>query len=119
MRDMMKNTRISIQGCTPQIERKANNNIHSIKEWVNPQEFYAKELNKNSNKSTNWIDGGVCPFHQDKRAGSFKINQVTGAFKCFSCGAGGGDVIDFTMALYGLSFRAAIAKLANEWGIIC
>ncbi|HAJ19879.1 MAG TPA: hypothetical protein DCL95_07445, partial [Rhodospirillaceae bacterium] len=40
---------------------------------------------------------GLCPFHADTRPGSFVVNKATGAFKCFSCGEQGGDIITFHM----------------------
>lgn len=96
-----------------------NNQLHLIKETITPQAFYAKELRKIIGKKMGWVDGGLCPFHLDKQEGSFRVNLTSGAFKCFSCSASGGDVIAFTMRVYGLSFPAALAKLTNEWEISC
>ena len=53
----------------------------------------------------------LCPFHADKRAGSFVVNKTSGAFKCFSCGEAGGDVIDFHMKANQLSFKDAFNQL--------
>ncbi len=84
---------------------------------------------------TRWIFTGMSyPMHHLKKAagtqvacvsfmairspGSFYINLTTGAYKCFSCGEAGGDVIAFTMAVYGLQFVEALAKLADDWGLL-
>ena len=66
-----------------------------------------------------WVDGGLCPFHQDKRIGSFKINSSTGAFKCFSCNASGGDIISFTMKYHDFSFPEALDWFTEQWGVVC
>jgi len=55
---------------------------------------------------------GRCPFHDDKTP-SFSVSEEKGVFHCFGCGAGG-DVIDFVMKLYGLSFREALAELGID-----
>ncbi len=89
-----------------------------IKEQISPHEFYEYELNNVAFKQHGWNDGGLCPFHDDNKPGSFRINTETGAFNCFSCGTKGGDIIAFTMTLYNLSFREALEKLADDWGLI-
>lgn len=89
----------------------------SIKNSLNPRDFYRHELPSARLKKSEWNDGGLCPFHGDHKPGSFRVNLMTGAYKCFACGAAGGDVIAFTMALYGLQFIEALAKLADDWGL--
>jgi len=37
----------------------------------------------------------LCPFHADKRSGSFYVNIQNGAFMCHSCGAKGGSLASF------------------------
>ena len=93
-------------------------NADSIKQSLSPLDFYAHELPTAPLKKHNWNDGGLCPFHSDNKPGSFRVNLTTGAFKCFACGIAGGDVIAFCMALYGLEFVEALAKLADDWGVI-
>ena len=88
---------------------------HYIKNSINPHDFYAHTLPTAKIKRHGWNDGGLCPFHADKHAGSFRINTDTGSFKCFSCGAGGGDIIAFTMLLYDINFIEAIDWLAEQW----
>ena len=57
-----------------------------------------------------------CPFHSNgnERTGSMKIYQGERGWHCFSCHAGG-SVIDFTMALFKLDFRAACARLNADF----
>jgi len=90
--------------------------VKFIKSRINPLDFYGRELPTVKIKPGTWVDGGLCPFHDDHSRGSFKVNLVTGAYRCFSCGVSGGDIIDFARALYGLSFVEALKKLADEWG---
>jgi DNA primase len=60
-------------------------NVNSIKNALNPQDFYRHELPGAKLKKHEWNDGGLCPFHSDKKPGSFRVNLTTGAFKCFAC----------------------------------
>jgi len=89
-----------------------------IKDRLWPLDFYSHELPGANLKRNGWNDGGLCPFHDDNKPGSFYVNIVTGAYKCFACGAAGGDIIAFTMSLYGLKFVEALQKLADDWGLI-
>ena len=92
-------------------------NVDYIKRSLSPFDFYRYELPNAPLKKHTWNDGGLCPFHSDNKAGSFRVNLATGAFKCFSCGIAGGDIIAFIMALYGLQFAEALVKLADDWGL--
>jgi DNA primase len=88
-----------------------------IKNSLPPLDFYSHELPGVTLTKHGWNDGGLCPFHADNNAGSFHVNIVTGAFICFACDISGGDIIAFTMALYGLNFGEALHKLADDWGL--
>lgn len=90
-----------------------------IREAIAPHDFYLKEMNIHEfgNKSGNWAVAGLCPFHEDRSAGSFKVNVESGSFICFSCGAKGSNIIVFIMSKYGLSFYEALKLLAKEWGV--
>lgn len=96
---------------------KQNLNADYIKQTLAAREFYRHELPGAPLKKHGWNDGGLCPFHNDNKPGSFRVNLMTGAYKCFACGAAGADVIAFAMALYGLQFVEALAKLADDWGL--
>jgi DNA primase len=89
-----------------------------LKCMINPRDFYIREQNlgiiKNSGK---WMEGGICPFHLDKKPGSFFIHSQTGAYTCYSCGSKGSDIISFIMKKYGLGFKEALEKLKREWGV--
>ena len=52
----------------------------------------------------------ICPFHEDSRP-SLVVNMDKGAFKCFACGAKGGDVIAFHQLLHTMSFADACKDL--------
>jgi DNA primase len=94
-----------------------NLQVDFIKNTITPLDFYKYELPCANLKRYGWKDGGLCPFHNDRKPGSFRVNLNTGAFKCFACGASGGDIIAFTMERYGLTFIDALQKLADEWGV--
>ncbi|MBS0272628.1 MAG: hypothetical protein JSR85_08300 [Proteobacteria bacterium] len=90
-----------------------------LKELINPIDFYISEGHAiNPRKKTEWKSGGLCPFHNDRKAGSFFISSLSGAFKCFSCGLSGGDVIAYTQQRHEISFVEACQKLNDEWGCL-
>jgi len=92
--------------------------LKDIKSCIPTTEFYRVELPvMPSPRGSGWRDGGLCPFHDDKHTGSFRVNLETGAFVCFSCGSKGGDIIAFIQQRDGLSFPEALNKLTNEWGL--
>lgn len=89
-----------------------------IKDRINPLEFYQREDQKIQSKHRgNWVIAGLCPFHADRSAGSFYVHKETGAFRCFSCDAKGGDIIAFIQKKYEMSFLEAIKKLHADWRI--
>ena len=59
-----------------------------------------------------WRDA-ICPFHKDTKP-SLRINIEKGAYRCFVCGARGGDVLAFHMHKHGLGFIEA-AKELGAW----
>ena len=58
----------------------------------------------------------LCPFHEDKSMGSFKVYPKGNCYKCFSCGAKGG-VIDWLMDHEKLSYPDAIRWLGKKYNI--
>ncbi len=90
-----------------------------VKSFIDPYDFYLKEqgISHFGYRSQQWAVAGLCPFHADNSPGSFKVNIETGAFKCWSCGTCGGDIISFVQMLHDLSFPEALEELAREWGI--
>jgi DNA primase len=55
---------------------------------------------------------GLCPFHSEKTP-SFKVYDDSQHYHCYGCGASG-DVINFYMKYYNLSFIEAAVRLAEE-----
>lgn len=94
-------------------------NPYSIKQQIDPGAFYTREqhLIEPRYPSRAWIPAGLCPFHDDQHEGNFFICTKNGAFKCFSCGAKGGDIINFIQQKYQLGFGQALKKLSFEWGV--
>jgi hypothetical protein len=90
----------------------------NVKTSMPPILFYQDELSPwTPRQEHGWIDGGLCPFHTDAHVGSFKVNMDSGAFKCFSCGAAGGDVITFYRLKYACDFMTALADLESRIGL--
>ncbi len=54
-----------------------------------------------------------CPLHEDRRP-SFSIHATVGNWRCFGCGATGGDVVDLYRAATGTSFREAVEALGAQ-----
>ena len=93
-------------------------NAREAKEAIAPSEFYTYELpTMRSTSRTGWVSGGLCQFHDDNSPGSFHVNLHTGAYRCFSCGARGGDILAFLMERDGLTFPEAINQLSEEWSL--
>jgi hypothetical protein len=76
-----------------------------------PLTYYASENLKLVGRGI-WRSA-LCPFHQDHRP-SLRVNMQTGAFKCMSCGAHGGDVLEYHRKRYGMGFVNA-AKDLGAW----
>lgn len=57
-----------------------------------------------------------CPFHQGDDHGSLKVYPGARGWHCFGCGIGG-SVIDFVMALFGLSAKDAMEQLNVDFGL--
>lgn len=92
-------------------------NALKLKEIIDPIDFYSYEGHDvETRKKGEWKSGGLCPFHNDQKAGSFFISSLSGAFKCFSCGASGGDVIAYIQQRHEITFVEACQKLNDEWG---
>lgn len=58
----------------------------------------------------------LCPFHEDKQLGNFKISPTRNVYTCFACGESG-NAIDFLMKHEGLSYADAIRWLGKKYSI--
>ncbi len=84
------------------------NVFEAVKQSVTPRqaaEHYGVKVNRSGM--------ACCPFHSDKNP-SLKFYRQR--FHCFGCQTGG-DVIDFTANLFGLSVKEAAEKLSADFGI--
>lgn len=75
--------------------------------------FFRKEFPKLSRSSRGWRRT-ACPFHGGTNPTALSVNEQTGGFFCFNCGAKGGDLVAFVMQRYGMSFQDA-AKELGAW----
>ena len=57
----------------------------------------------------------LCPFHNEKTP-SFHIDDEKEFYHCFGCGESG-DAIKFLEKMDGLSFKEAVEKLAEDYGV--
>jgi DNA primase len=114
----MSHRRQAAQFWQTKAAKKQNLSADYIKQNLTPRDFYRHELPDAKLKRPGWNDGGLCPFHGDNKPGSFRVNLTTGAYKCFACGAAGGDIIGFAMDLYAMQFGEALGKLADDWGLV-
>ncbi|MBO4621996.1 MAG: hypothetical protein J5635_04930 [Paludibacteraceae bacterium] len=58
----------------------------------------------------------LCPFHEDRHLGSFKVNVNMNTYYCFSCGAKG-DPIKFLMEYEKMDYPTALRYLAAMYSI--
>jgi putative DNA primase/helicase len=87
--------------------------LEQIKKSADYCRLYEEELHcRIKRKSQNgWAEtDALCPFHDDRRAGSVSLNLATGRYRCFSCNASY-SALDFLMNKSGLSIAEAIARL--------
>lgn len=77
-----------------------------------PASYYEKHLPEVRNKGKGWVSVR-CPFHEDTSP-SLAVNLAHGGFRCFGCGARGGDILDFHRLLKSLSFKEA-ADALGAW----
>ncbi|MEK8090297.1 DUF7146 domain-containing protein [Thermithiobacillus plumbiphilus] len=88
----------------------------TVKSRIDPRTYYAGELIEapvSRWRGEGWNDAGLCPFHADNRAGSFRVHLGSGAYDCFACNAKGGDLIAFHMHKHGLGFADALKDLSG------
>lgn len=76
-----------------------------------PAEYYRKQGLKLTGAGE-W-QSARCPFHIDANP-SLRVRLNRGAFRCMTCGARAGDVLDFHRQRYHLSFIEA-AKALGAW----
>lgn len=74
-----------------------------------PASYYeAQGLRLTGPRSAKWMTA-ACPFHGG--SDSLRVNLRSGGFCCMNCGARGGDVLAYEMALHGLEFVEAARQL--------
>ena len=87
--------------------------IRGVRE-INTSEIVKSEINIRK-KGANFE--GLCPFHNDHKVGSFKVNDEKGIFKCFTCGVGG-DAIKFYALRKNISYLESAIELAYMYSKI-
>jgi len=87
-----------------------------IKSNIDPLTFLENNGVVVSKKTGAWRGGGLCPFHDDTKKGSFFVSD-TGGFMCFSCGERGGDIIAFHMLLNNVDFIVACKEIMHDYNL--
>lgn len=92
-------------------------NSQEIKNKIHPFAFYAMEFGSvlfvPTGDGWNRINQ-TCPFHNDKKPGTFHIHEKTGNFKCFACESSG-DMIGFYMKQHNVDFKTALEELNRRF----
>lgn len=91
-------------------------NINTLKTIYPPELYYARHLEGKLGKpnGNGWhVWDGLCPFHADRKPGTLFINMKSGSYKCFSCGAKGGDIINFHKQRFNLSTYETLKQLGG------
>ncbi len=87
-----------------------------LKAALPPLRYYTAVLSSMpTTRREGWVSGGLCPFHDDRHKGNFRINTQSGGYVCFACGAKGGDIIHFHRVRHGLEFREALDDLTTQY----
>lgn len=99
----MNNKRVDIK----QVAAAAQNMADTlVPEW----------LRDGKRESHEWV--ALNPTRHDGKAGSFKVNLVTGAWSDFACGDSGGDLVSLYRYLFGFQSQVEAAKaLAERVGV--
>ena len=86
------------------------NFAHEIK-----QRLSAREVFERYGFRPNYAGFACCPFHGEK-TGSLKVYGGNRGWHCFGCHKHG-DIIDFVVQIFGLSFKEAIEKLNDDFSL--
>ena len=86
--------------------------INELLNSIDPANVYAGELATNI-KETAW-QSVQCPFHDDTNP-SMGVHLPSGGYNCLSCGASGGNPVDFIQNLHDLSFKNALKYLKEHY----
>lgn len=81
-------------------------------EWLPPAEVFFRD-NVQRFRARDRRATGLCPFHKDRNP-SLSMDLDRGLFHCFTCGASGGDVVDFVMLRDGVKFPRA-CQILGTW----
>lgn len=79
-----------------------------------PAEYYEALFGQISKQSANGWAVARCCFHLPDRRPSLSINLNNGAYRCWSCGKKGRNIIYFHMELNGFDYKEAIQSLSRR-----
>lgn len=87
--------------------------IDEIRDRTNIVEIIGQYVQLKKSGGKNYV--GLCPFHNEKSP-SFSVAEDKQFYHCFGCGRGG-NVFRFIEEIEGLSFQAAVLRVAELEGI--
>ena len=82
-----------------------------MREFPTPTVYYQQEFPNLKICENTWMSVKCC-FHEDRQP-SLRLNLKNGSFRCFGCGARGGNIIAFHCQRYRLTFAQTILALGG------
>jgi hypothetical protein len=77
-----------------------------------PSAYYQQQFEGLKLFDQEWVSTRCC-FHDDRQP-SLRLNLKNGSFRCFGCGARGGNIIAFHCQRYQLTFAQSIMALGGS-----
>lgn len=87
------------------------NRIIYMHQLPSPEIYYQQQFPNLRQTKQHWTSVQCC-FHEDRQP-SLRLNLTNGGFRCFGCGARGGNVISFHCQRYQLSFVQSLIALGG------
>ncbi|GER07969.1 hypothetical protein GCM10007972_15720 [Iodidimonas muriae] len=91
--------------------------FQTVSQFVQPLLFslISRLLPSGRREGRYWV--ALNPTRADRKRGSFKVNLMTGAWRDYATGDGGGDVISLYAYVYGLKQSQALGLIEQQAGI--
>lgn len=96
---------------TKDIFFQLGNRILRLHEFPLPAVYYQQQFERLKPSDKEWLSVRCC-FHEDRQP-SLRLNLKNGSFRCFGCGAHGGNILAFHCQRYQLTFLQALMALGG------
>jgi hypothetical protein len=87
------------------------NRMIYMHQFPSPLTYYQQQFTDLKLLDKAWVSVRCC-FHDDRQP-SLRLNLKNGSFRCFGCGARGGNIIAFHCQRYQLTFAQSIIVLGG------